>query len=331
MRLWDATTHASIGEPIASRGPAERLARPVFTPDGKRVLAGDGSSARLWSSATGKPAGEILKHAKQVTALAVSPNGRTLLTGCLDGTAQQWKASTGEPVGEPLQHTGPVVFTTFSPDGKTLLTAELPPDESATARLWDARTGKPLRKPIAYVPALLWPPFLFSADSRLLLSGSRGGVRVWDVATGAPCGEPLPGPHQVDSLALSPDGAILAVAGLQPARPNDPGAAERRGHVLFWDLVERRLIAPPIRVNAHANPRVLFSPDGALLLVLAGFEAHLWDVPRPVAGGAEHARLWLEASTGLELDAGGAVVSLEAKAWGERWKRLQKLGGPPMK
>jgi hypothetical protein len=42
-------------------------------------------------------------------------------------------------------------------------------------------------------------------------------------------------------------------------------------------------------------------------------------------------RLWVEVATGLELDAGGAVIDLDARAWRERWNRLQKLGGPPIK
>jgi hypothetical protein len=73
----------------------------------------------------------------------------------------------------------------------------------------------------------------------------------------------------------------------------------------------------------------LFRPDGRAVLTGSSDRAHLWAVPVPVVGDADRIRLWVEATTGLELDAGGAVVELDAKTWRERGDRLQKLGGPP--
>jgi hypothetical protein len=72
-----------------------------------------------------------------------------------------------------------------------------------------------------------------------------------------------------------------------------------------------------------------FRPDGKAVLAGTQNRAHLWTVPAPLAGGAARIRLWVEVCTGLELDAGGAVLELGAAAWRGRWERLQKLGGPP--
>jgi hypothetical protein len=52
----------------------------------------------------------------------------------------------------------------------------------------------------------------------------------------------------------------------------------------------------------------------------------MWDIPVPVAERVEPLRLWVEVNTGLELDAGGAVVDLDAKTWQER-RRLRALRG----
>ena len=72
-----------------------------------------------------------------------------------------------------------------------------------------------------------------------------------------------------------------------------------------------------------------FSPDGKSLLITGPGQAHWRHVPLPWRDPAERLRLWLEVNTGLELDAGGAVVDLDAPTWRQRWERLQRLGGPP--
>ncbi len=49
-----------------------------------------------------------LPHPGQVLAVAVSPDGRTVLTGGADGTARRWDAATGQALGAPQPHGAPV-------------------------------------------------------------------------------------------------------------------------------------------------------------------------------------------------------------------------------
>ena len=54
--------------------------------------------------------------------LTFSPDGKTVLTGSRDTTAQLWFAKTGAKVGEPLKHESAVMSVVFSRDGKFVLT-----------------------------------------------------------------------------------------------------------------------------------------------------------------------------------------------------------------
>ncbi len=88
----------------------------------------------------------LMEHPSEVSAVAFSPDGKTVLTGSRKSTAQLWEASTGKPLGASWQHERSVVAVAFSPDGKTVLTGS----SDETARLWEASTGKPLGAPLRH-------------------------------------------------------------------------------------------------------------------------------------------------------------------------------------
>src|SRR5262249_39775152 len=79
--------------------------------------------------ATGQPVGQPMVNGYPVAALAFSPDGRTLLTGCQDflftaGEARLWDAATGRPLAPPLAHAHAVTAVAFHPNGKTVATGD---------------------------------------------------------------------------------------------------------------------------------------------------------------------------------------------------------------
>src|SRR5262245_12659241 len=63
----------------------------------------------------------LLRHEDRVLAVAVSPDGNTLLTGSADRTARLWDRATGKGL-LTLEHDDAVRAVAFSPDGKKILT-----------------------------------------------------------------------------------------------------------------------------------------------------------------------------------------------------------------
>jgi WD40 repeat protein len=58
-----------------------------------------------------------------VRAVAFSPDGRLVVTGTGDGTAQMWEMYTRRPLGPPVLLPGTIHGLGFSPDGRTVLAA----------------------------------------------------------------------------------------------------------------------------------------------------------------------------------------------------------------
>jgi WD40 repeat protein len=368
-RLWETESGKPIGKAFRQQDP---ITAATFHPDGKTVVIASGKSethgekliergeARLWNIADGMPSTYSFNHNSMIKALAVSPDGRIILTGSNDRTARLWDAASGRPIGPPLQHPRLVRTVAFSPDGNVALTADQdvtqrwdvatqqslgPPlhhqrtalfmdlsfrsDGEAvlvayddhTARIYGTITGKPLGPPLRHQGTV--NAVAFSPDGKLALTGSQDATaRIWDVATGRPVGEPLRHQLQVLKVAFSPDSKSVLTACYD-------------GKAQLWDVVTGRPIGPPWPHPDFARS-VAFSPGGEFSLTLNGGdvgrdEARLWRIPAPVAGDAERIVLWVETITGIELDSNDAARALDDAAWRVRRRKLDQLGGPPIR
>lgn len=78
----------------SSNGYAHRAY--TFTPNGKQIISGGGNGVLAVYNAQGKQQGQFIGHTGDIWAVAVSPNGRTLISGSADQTLRLWRIKTQE-------------------------------------------------------------------------------------------------------------------------------------------------------------------------------------------------------------------------------------------
>ncbi|HEX5273132.1 MAG TPA: serine/threonine-protein kinase, partial [Gemmataceae bacterium] len=89
------------------------------SPDGKRVLIGEGDKVRYYDVDKGKAQPLRISHTKPISAVQWSPDGKLAASGSQDGTAVLWDVEANKERTTHEKFGGPVGVR-FSPDGKTL-------------------------------------------------------------------------------------------------------------------------------------------------------------------------------------------------------------------
>jgi WD40 repeat protein len=253
-----------------------------------------------------------LRHQDGVASAEYSPDGRLLVTACLDGTARLWVAESGEPFhpNPVLRHPGRVMHAAFSPDGHQVATACY----DGTARVWDlaGATVIPTR-----VDAML------SDEGRHLLSRSNEVIRVLSVESAAGAGADLTVGPGLARTRLSRDGKFLLAVSTNPG----PRAAAS-----VWSVAGARRLGPELPLEAGWS-EVQLSDDGRHLAVSREAALRVYDV----AGAVESFTVPLGKAAGeTRFSPAGRWVAVASgdtvEVWdlGERRRRFPPLPHPDL-
>ncbi len=248
----------------------------------------------------------------RVLAIAFHPDGTPLAAAGDDGTVWFQETATGRWLDPTLRHDAAVPTLAFGPDGRTLLTG----CSDGRARLWDAARWDLVAE---FAHRAEVGRVAFSPTGQSVATACHDGTgRIWNLNTSKPIGEPLAHRARVDCLAFTHDGSIVATG-------------SRDGSVRLWDAATGLPIGPPLE-HRGAIHALAFSPDGRRLAT-AGADgmARYWRVPAPIPGDAERILCWVRVATELEFDDGDAIRRIDQLVLWELRRRLQELGGPPVK
>ncbi len=188
VRIWDISGGTEVAGFEVVDFEVEHMGlggAVALSSDGRWILTGGGRidtegryevwMAKLWDAETHELVHTLKGHKTEVTAVAISPDTRTLFTGDWNGRCVLWDRETGKEI-ERFYDEDKINVATFLPDGKRVLTAS----NYKEVRRWLVPSGEEdpswaLRHPDSVASMAV------SGDGRLILTSCADGrVRLWD-------------------------------------------------------------------------------------------------------------------------------------------------------
>jgi WD40 repeat protein len=251
LRVWDVATGRQLCEIPMEVGE--------FTPDGQHVVGRkDGKQILVFDVLSGKQQ-RAWQPSEPANSLAISPDGRQVLTGHTDSVLRLWDFASGQQVRQFAGHEGRAeIYIVFSADGKQILSAS---GSDKTVRLWDVETGKVLQTYQHFADAvpmegtgLIVHAFFLPGGRQIAgyVWGQYKRLLVWDAASGEVIRKIDLGDDFSKDAAITSDGRLLVT-------PHEGNTVRIRS---LSDGTELARCGMPVLPRGPA-----FSPDGRFLLV----------------------------------------------------------------
>jgi WD40 repeat protein len=203
---------------------------------------------------------DLVGHARWVTACAVTPDGRRVVSASWDHTLKVWDLASGRVEATLEGHTDCVAACAVTPDGRRVVSASA----DKTLKLWDLASGRveaTLEGHAGGVTACAVTP-----DGRRVVSASEDHtLMVWDLASG-----------RVEATLEVHAGRVTACAVTSDGRRVVSVSADKT--LKLWDLASRRVEAT-LEVDASWVTACAVTPDGRHVVSASGDHTlKLWDL-----------------------------------------------------
>lgn len=265
LRFWNAASGTAEG--VLGAHP-QRISGVAYHPDGTQLATlGDEGTLRLWQLPPAQPV-QFAGNGNSVTAVALTVDGKNLVTGGADKTIRVFDATNGQQVRTFPDVPEAVTSLALNADSSLTVAGSV----NGVIRFWNTADGTPRKGPEADNPNAVPPsPMLtghttavtalaFDTEQRRIVSaGADGTLRWWRLPEPPEVIQDDAGP--AGRFVVSPDGKLAAVAGVFQEQP----AILLRDLTAGGRIVDRLLghTAAVTALSFHGAGRTLVSGDAA--------------------------------------------------------------------
>jgi WD40 repeat protein len=183
----------------------------------------------------------------RVDYVAVSPDGRILITGEFNGPLTWW--DLGNSTNAPLRLSGQRVL--FTPDNRTLAVLQ----RGDSVQLWDVAARSPGTNPVIRLPSSF--NVALSSDGGMLATKTERNsyenqIQLWNTKTGKLLGICTGHKQPASIVAFSPDGKTLASASMDST-------------LKLWNVATQQELLTIQRLGTSLVG-LMFSPNGQMLV-----------------------------------------------------------------
>ncbi|WP_446342811.1 protein kinase domain-containing protein [Coleofasciculus sp. F4-SAH-05] len=196
-------------------------------------------------------------HTDEIRAIAISPDGKTLVSGSYDKTIKLWALRLGKPLHNVTGHSHRVTCVAISPNGQILASGSY----DKTIKLWSLSTGKLLNTLVSRADRVR--DIVFSPNGQILISSGDCEIKLWAVRTGKLLRILAGNSNSARHIAFNPDSHSCAVGSLN-------------GTLELWNPHNGK----PLITFTNQSTSITcleFSPDGLILASGSSRAITLWN------------------------------------------------------
>jgi len=241
----------------------------IFSPDGKYFITGsnhiDDGSLKIRVMKTGEIIRMMDGHRRDVTSLAISSDGKYLVSGSTDETIKIWDFKSGVLIRtiknfsiEGWKHwtKKQVISVGISKDSKYIFST----GRDSCVKVWDFKSGEHIRT-IGDINHPIWL-IEVSPDEKHIICGAEKTIEVWDYISGNLI-RTINASEYGNSILISPDGKYII-------------SSSRGNSIKVWDFESEELIH---RLSGYCLYPVDISSDGKY--IVSGSDSkriYIWDL-----------------------------------------------------